>query len=155
MNILVLAPRPDDEVIGVGGTIINHISSGDKVFLVIFTKAYEPFWSRSVINKKNTEVNTVVNFLGISKLFWLDFKAASLNTIDGIYISSKIEEIIEKTDPDIIYSPPRGDLHLDHDIVAIQALSASRKAKTLKKFLFYEEPQNTQDNSDLNYFVPN
>ena len=37
-NILVLAPHPDDETLGCGGTLLKHIKSGFNVYCVIFTK---------------------------------------------------------------------------------------------------------------------
>ena len=33
-NILVIVAHPDDETIGCGGTIIKHVKSGDKVYLI-------------------------------------------------------------------------------------------------------------------------
>ena len=36
-NILIIAPHPDDETLGCGGTIFKHKKKGDNVFLVIIT----------------------------------------------------------------------------------------------------------------------
>ena len=33
MNILVLAPHPDDESIGCGGTLCRHAAKGDRVMV--------------------------------------------------------------------------------------------------------------------------
>ena len=35
MNILVVAAHPDDEILGVGGTIAKHIMAGDTVDVLI------------------------------------------------------------------------------------------------------------------------
>ena len=43
-KILVIAPHPDDEVLGCGGTIAKHVSGGDEVYLCVVTKAYPPDW---------------------------------------------------------------------------------------------------------------
>lgn len=155
MKILVFAPHPDDEIIGIGGTILRHIKTGDEVGLMILTKAHEPYWSKEIIAKKTEEVHAVSKFMGIKRLFWEDFKTGSLNSVPSIELLNKIETVVADFEPDIIYAPPKGDVHIDHDIVGILSLSVSKRFRSVIKLFFYEEPQNTAGNSSPFYFVPN
>ena len=45
-RILVIAPHPDDEILGCGGTMIKHIEAGDEVYVCIVTKGPEPMFPR-------------------------------------------------------------------------------------------------------------
>ena len=47
-KILVFAAHPDDELLGLGGTLIKHVSQGDEVSVVIFTTGVT---SRDIDNK--------------------------------------------------------------------------------------------------------
>ena len=42
MNILVVAPHPDDEVIGCGGIIAKKVANGDRVTVAIMTEGCIP-----------------------------------------------------------------------------------------------------------------
>jgi LmbE family N-acetylglucosaminyl deacetylase len=37
MNVVVFSPHPDDELIGCGGTLIDHVKKGDNVIVVYIT----------------------------------------------------------------------------------------------------------------------
>jgi LmbE family N-acetylglucosaminyl deacetylase len=50
MKVLVIAPHPDDEVLGCGGTIAKHASQRDEVYRCVVTEAYPPEWTEDEIN---------------------------------------------------------------------------------------------------------
>ncbi len=75
MRILVIAPHPDDEVLGCGGTIKKHSNNGDEVYLCIVTKAYTPDWTQEFIDNKKKEISCANEVLGIKQTFF--FKSAN------------------------------------------------------------------------------
>ena len=81
MKVLVIAPHPDDEVLGCGGTIVKHVSSGDVVYLCIVTKPYPPDWPEAEIKPRKAEVLRVNKILGIKKTYFLDFPALRLDSV--------------------------------------------------------------------------
>ena len=94
-KILVIAPHPDDEVLGCGGTIIKNIKAGNEVFLCIMTKGEETYYGKEVLEEKRKEVLRVANLIGIKKVFFCDFIAASLDVVPQNEINHKLKEIIE------------------------------------------------------------
>jgi LmbE family N-acetylglucosaminyl deacetylase len=70
-SILILAPHPDDDVLGCGGTIRKYAERGDVVNLCIVTKAYQPQWSEEFINNRPNQVRKAADILGAKEVFFL------------------------------------------------------------------------------------
>ncbi|MBD3249377.1 PIG-L family deacetylase [Candidatus Woesearchaeota archaeon] len=126
MNVLVIAAHPDDEILGVGGTLLKHRKNGDNIFICIVTKGYEPEWSREYIENKLSEAKEVDNLIGTKKRFYCNFPAARLNTIPQIEFNKKIKEVIEEVNPSVIYTHFEHDIHKDHNIIFNSVMVATR-----------------------------
>ena len=48
-NILIIAPHPDDEVLGCGGIMAKYASSGNKVYVLIRTRGTPTLYSHERI----------------------------------------------------------------------------------------------------------
>ena len=59
MNILIVVPHPDDEVLGFGGVIQKHIEAGDRVFVNFLLENRGPRWSTQI-----SQVPSVAEKLG-------------------------------------------------------------------------------------------
>lgn len=155
MNVLVIAPHPDDEVLGCGGTILKHKYSGDKVHLCIVTKVYTPDWSEEYISRKSIEIVTSSEILGIEHTSFLDFPTVNLDTFPQKDLNNKIYRIVTETKPDIAYIPHGGDLHRDHRLVFEASLVALRPfSHNVKKILSYEVPSETEWGQSIKPFFP-
>jgi len=152
MKILVVAAHPDDEVLGVGGTILKHISAGDKVYICIVTKAYEPQWSRGYIENKIREQKQVDKILGVNKRFNLDLPTVKLNTVPHGEINKKISLLIDEVEPDILYTHFEGDINYDHTLIFRACLVGTRPPRRIK-LLCYETLSETEWNNKS--FLPN
>lgn len=146
MNILVIAPHPDDEVLGCGGTIAKHAQRGDEVYLCIVTKAYPPDWSEDEIRRKKEEVLSANHTLGIHKSCFLGFPTVKLDTIPQRQLNDSIAQVVREVQPEIAYIPHRGDVNKDHRFVFDAALVALRPmpGSNIKRVLCYETLSETE-----------
>ena len=113
-KILVIAPHPDDEVLGCGGTIAKHVSSGDEVYLCVITQAYTPEWPEDEIKERKKEVIRVNKVLGIKKTYFLDLPTAKLDTVPQKKLNDAVTGVVNEVQPAIMYIPHRGDVNEDH-----------------------------------------
>lgn len=126
MNILVIAPHPDDEVLGAGGTIAKRAAAGHDVYVCIVTKGCEPLFHEPMIEQGRNECRTADKFLGVKETFFLDFPAAMLEKVPRYKLNDGILSVVQKIEPDEVYIPHRGDMQIDHKMVVDAAMVALR-----------------------------
>lgn len=156
MKILIIAPHPDDEVLGCGGTIAKYSIIGDQVYLCIVTKAYTPDWSEEFIKNRQKEIGKSNKILGIKKTYFLDFPTVKLDTISQKKLNKAIYKVVSEINPDILYIPHKGDLNKDHRLVFESSLVATRPIdQKIKKVLSYETLSETEWGQPIEPFIPN
>lgn len=162
MKILVIAPHPDDEVLGCGGTIRKYTKRREEVYLCIITKAYTPDWTKRFIRNRKKEITCANKILGIKKTFFLNLPTVKLDTLPQKELNDLISKCIGKVKPEILYIPHGGDLNKDHRLVFEAALVAARpkSSSPINKILAYETLSETEwgtplakDKGDI--FIPN
>ncbi len=145
MRILVIAPHPDDEVLGCGGTIKKFAEAGHELYLCVATKAYTPEWSEAFIKSREKEIAAAGKILGIKQTFFLDMPTVKLDTIPQKELNFKIGTIVSRVAPDVLYIPYGGDLNHDHRLIFEACLVAARPVgDKIKKILAYETPSETE-----------
>ena len=51
-KVIVIAPHPDDETLGCGGTILKHIAKGYSVYWLIITNISSDYgWNEEILKK--------------------------------------------------------------------------------------------------------
>lgn len=157
-KILVIAPHPDDEVLGCGSTIAKHADQKDQVYLCVVTTTYPPRWSDEFRKNRLLEVKKVNAILGIKKTYFLNLPTVKLNMFPHHELADKIFEVVKKIKPDILYIPHQGDLNKDHRLVFEASLVAARpysQDHRIKRVLSYETPSETEWGQVLTPFLPN
>lgn len=159
MKVLVIAPHPDDEVLGCGGTIARHVSEGGEVYLCVVTKAYSPEWSEAEVEEKKQEVLRANKLLKIKQAFFLDFPTVKLDTMPQKELNDSIARVIAEVKPEVVYIPHKGDVNKDHRLVFEAAMVALRplRGSTVSRILCYETLSETEwgATDTEGFFIPN
>ena len=134
-NILVVAAHPDDEVIGVGGTIAVHAAKGDHVFIAILTEGAtvqfpgEP----DKISLKKEQASKVAQLLGAREVFFGDFPDQRLDVAPMLEVNRFLEGVVRQVQPQIIYTHHYAELNADHR-VAYEAAAVAARPFSLPSF---------------------
>lgn len=159
MKVLVFAPHPDDEILGVGGTMAKRAANGDEVFVCVVTKGCEPLFDAKSVEQVRQECREADRFLGVKETIFLDFPAVMLETVPRYEFNGRIAALIRQIEPDEVYLPHRGDMQLDHQMVVDAAMVGLRPkyAHTVCRIYAYETVSETGWNipNTVNDFIPN
>lgn len=159
-RVLVVAPHPDDETLGCGGTLLKHKANSDYVHWLIVTdmSTDDGFTAEQVLTRTN-EIIEVAKRYGFDGWDNLRFPPARLDTVPLAELVAKIGEVVHKVQPNILYLPYRGDVHSDHKFVfdATAACTKWFRYPSIRKVLIYETLSETEFgiNPDNNGFRPN
>ena len=120
-RVLIVAPHPDDEIIGCTGLITSCIEKGNKVFLCILTGGEASHQACCNINKEKLKqqrrnltkkINCQLG-VNVQNIFFLDFKDGNINIKDSQV--KRLKTIIEETQPESIFIPhQKGEGWSDH-----------------------------------------
>lgn len=159
-TILVIAPHPDDETLGCGGSILRHVSEGKKVHWLIATNMQKDYgFSEEQIKTRKEEINKVTDFYSFSSVHRLNFPTCKLDEIPFNEVIESIGKVINKLQPDTIYLPFKGDAHSDHMIIYNASVVHTKwfRNKKLSQVLIYETLSETDFQNDVtvNTFRPN
>lgn len=145
-KILIIAPHPDDDVIGVGGTIFKLYNEKHKIDIIYVTSGtgskklgpYKDMSNKEFANLRKTEaINSIKKLCGTKhkiKQKFLKFESNYLKN-DRQNLVAELKKIINHN---IIYIPYLNDLHSTHNVVSKATLEAI-KAKNINTTIFEYE----------------
>lgn len=146
MKVLVLAPHPDDEVLGCGGVIARHVAAGDSVEVLVATRGIIELYPEEGIAVIRGEALRAHAVLGVSRTRFLDFPAPALDTVPRYKLASAINAVIRESGCECLYIPHHGDIHSDHFHLHHAALVAARPLADcpVRRILAYETLSETE-----------
>ena len=142
-KILVVAAHPDDELLGVGGTVARHVGQGDEVMTVILCEGESLRYQKDVGQKLAIEKAGKV--LGVTEARQLGFPDQRLDTFTLTDIITALEKVSEEFRPNIVYCQFGGDINMDHQLLFQAANVAFRPLDSwIEEFYAYYTASSTE-----------
>ncbi len=132
-RVLVLAPHPDDETLGCGGTIRLHLEAGDQVTVAILTDGRRSraggIKPEAMVQRRQREAENALAALashspgtGSPGAALSKIKLVQLGLPEGAWTSAELAgqltTLLTSIKPSILYSPSLVDFHPEHLRVA-------------------------------------
>jgi N-acetylglucosamine malate deacetylase 1 len=112
-HVLVVAPHPDDEVLGCGGTIARLAAAGERVTVAIATKG-TPLYPAAQVRQVRSEAQEANRLLGVHKLQFMDLPVTTLHLMPEHRLNAAFMKLVQSVKPDCVFTPFPGDRHQDH-----------------------------------------
>jgi LmbE family N-acetylglucosaminyl deacetylase/GT2 family glycosyltransferase len=138
---LVLAPHPDDEVLGCGGAIMRHVAAGEAVTVIVVTDgaaaardARQPV--ADYVRRRQQESQRAAEILGYGQpQFW---NLPDRQLAFGERLVRRILDAIAARRPAVVYAPSPLEIHPDHRALALAAAEAVRRRAPPLVLALYE-----------------
>ena len=156
-RVLVFAAHPDDEVLGMGGTIAAHVDRGDQLRVVVVTDGSStqyPGDSETRLRKEEEALRAAAE-LGIMDYVHLDLPDMRLDTLPHVEVNRVVEEHVGDLGAECVYTP-HPDVNLDHRTLFDSVAVATRPVpdQTVRRLLTYAPTSSTEwTPAPLNWFV--
>jgi LmbE family N-acetylglucosaminyl deacetylase len=141
MKSLVIAPHPDDEVLGVGGTILRRKSEGASIaWLIVTSINLESGWTDQQIKLRSKQIKNISSFFGFDSVFELGYTSRELDSVPKLEIINKMTNVFQDFQPEEIFLPHYSDIHSDHRVTFEAVTSCTKwfRHPYIKRILSYE-----------------
>jgi N-acetylglucosamine malate deacetylase 1 len=159
-RVLVLAAHPDDEILGMGGTIAVHSRvRADTVRIVCVTDGSSTQYpgDEERRRRKDAEAVAAAAELGVEDYVHLDLPDMRLDTLPHVEVNAVVEEHVRAFAAEVVYTP-HPDVNRDHVVLFDSVAVATRATpgQPVRRVLTYAPTSSTEwTPAARNWFVPN
>lgn len=150
--VLVIAAHPDDEVLGCGGTAARLVREGREVHFAIMG---EGITSRHLqreaadagqLVQLHRQAHAAAEKVGVKKVHLHQLPDNRLDTVPLLEVVKRVEDLVDRIKPEVIYTHHAGDLNIDHGIIHRAVLTATRPiaGQPVREIYTFEVPSSTE-----------
>ena len=133
-KILIFSPHPDDECLGLGGTICKFIKLKYQIKVCFISGHLPPLYKINAFKKTKAEAEKAMHILGVNNYNFLEIPATTINQIPTSDFNEILDNQILKFKPNIVFIP-FPDRHIDHKLTFESAMVVTRP---IKRYNFIE-----------------
>ncbi len=122
---LVLAPHPDDETFGMGGTLLLAQAAGVSVDIIFVTDGGKGGGHQeNLVETRELEAQTVADQLGIRKVYF--WREVDRELMPAQHLIHKLSDFMQQSQPATVFFPAPSEPHPDHRTTAVLAWESLR-----------------------------
>ena len=147
MRTLVVAPHPDDETLGCGGTLLRRRAEGNQLaWLIVTSISQQAGWPTEQVKHRDAEIAKVAEMFGFSEVFRLNLPAAELDTLPMRELVTHFSRAFNSFNPEEVFLPHPSDIHTDHRVVFDAAAACTKwfRYPSVRRVLTYETISETE-----------
>jgi LmbE family N-acetylglucosaminyl deacetylase len=116
-DALIIAPHPDDESLGCGGSIVKHIKAGNRVKVIFLTDGdkgdFEGRFGENYVSMRRQSAHKAMEVLGVQDYEFWGYEDRNLYLAEK-EVMDRLPHTIETFSPSLIYVPSPFEAHPDH-----------------------------------------
>lgn len=124
-RLTVIAPHPDDETLGAGGTIARFADEGVEVSVLIVSGHLPPLYKPEAFEATRREATEALAILGVRRVEFLQVPATTVHQRPVAEINGAIHRFVRATNPEWVLLP-FPDRHIDHRTIFDASVVACR-----------------------------
>lgn len=124
-RMVVIAPHPDDETLGAGGTIARFAQMGVEVSVLIVSGHLPPLYKPEAFETTQREAKEAIKILGAAHLEFLKIPATYVHQKPISEVNGAIGKFVRDANPEWVLIP-FPDRHIDHRTIFDASVVACR-----------------------------
>lgn len=118
-DALIIAPHPDDESLGCGGSVVKHIKKGSRVKIIFLTDGnkgdFEGRFGKEYVKIRRKSAKKAMSILGVQDFEFWEYKDRDFH-LAVPEIKERVLRTIKTFSPSLIYVPSPLEAHPDHKV---------------------------------------
>ncbi|MDX6229001.1 MAG: N-acetylglucosamine malate deacetylase 1 [Frankiales bacterium] len=146
MRVVAVVAHPDDEVLGVGGTLARHAREGAEVTALVVADGASSRYPTEMRDELRLAGQKAAVRLGLAEIVFADLPDQRLDSLPLIEVTGIVDAALDAWQPDVVYTHFAGDVNLDHGVVARATWTACRpyQRRGVRELFAFETPSSTE-----------